>query len=830
MLRGLKGVKLQSNSIAAESGDCIFIRQSESERKMQLSKQKPKFFRNKMMLAFFLMSLLLVTSAGCDAGATTDCSLDTFLVTTSEDINDGQCTAGHCSLREAIIAANSCSVPGGRSLYTILLGRGTFTLTLRGPGDDRGDLNINNGMQVSGEGAGLTIIQGGDSWNDRIFSIGEGIIAEIGHLSIQGGNSSADGGAILNQGSIELDNVKLSNNSADGDGGAVFSTGTATLRSVEVTGNSTDRFGSGCGGGLHNLGTLWIFNSLIERNNSIDGHGICSEVAGHLEINDSRILNNGNEAFISNNAGGGIFIASSDFTFINDTTIQGNRAASGGGLYASNEANLVRLDGVTVADNIAVRVRDRSGEYVNGAGGGLYLSAEQFIILDSLIIDNIAEEVGGGIYAASFDESLDRIEHSAIARNAADRGGGIYFGAGATLVRNVTISSNDAGSGAAIYNSVGVGQAITLIHATLADNGSGPAGGTRSEVLYQRIGSSSWFTIGHTLIVDNGNPDCFGLPENFRSAGFNYGEAASCNLRLSSDLSGTPADIALSGLSEIDGTLIHLLPPWSSAVDFIPASEPNCIEDDQLHEVRPEGDRCDIGAYELRAGTMSDEGAEVPIIPTPAASSEPTATALTNASCRKGADPAHEVHNFLFEGQSALVVGRLSAVTWVYVELPDELGRCWIFSENLDLTGPVDSLPLFTSPELPQPDEGGDDAGSDDGAGDGGGGNDGGGNDGGGNDAGGGGGSAPAAPSNGSISNRTCDSEDYFFTIVWHDNASNENGFRILRDGVLIATLGANVESYMYTPPGSGPYTFTIEAFNDNGTGSTTVEEAICFV
>jgi len=243
----------------------------------------------------------------------------------------------------------------------------------------------------------------------------------------------------------------------------------------------------------------------------------------------------------------------------------------------------------------------------------------------------------------------------------------------------------------------------------------------------------------------------------------------------------------------------------------VPAAQ---IDPDRIYDQldRPSSSRViwSCTSAPIEAGTIETE-----VPDTTTLESIPSATALTNSSCREGADAAHEVHNFLYENQTALVIGRMSEGTWVYVELPDELGRCWIFSENLDLTGPVDSLPLFTSPELPTTDDGGGD--------------DGGGDEGGGND-GGGEGSAPAAPSNASISNRTCDSEDYFFTIEWQDNANNEDGFRILRDGELIATVGANVESYLYTPPGSGPYTFTIEAFNDNGSGETTVQEAVCFV
>jgi len=222
-----------------------------------------------------------------------------------------------------------------------------------------------------------------------------------------------------------------------------------------------------------------------------------------------------------------------------------------------------------------------------------------------------------------------------------------------------------------------------------------------------------------------------------------------------------------------------------------------------------------VGAIELDASELSLEG-EVPLIPTPTAEGDPTGTAITNSSCRKGADPQHAVHNFLFEGESAQVIGRIADATWLYVELPNDFGRCWIFSENLDLVGPISSLPLYTSPELPSTDDGG---GDDD---------DGGGNDGGGNNDGGGGnnnsGSAPDAPSN---ANFQCGAGSDF-TLSWNDNSDNEDGFRILLDGSQIGSVGANTTQFAHDPASSGPYSITIQAYNANGTGKTTLSNLGC--
>lgn len=87
----------------------------------------------------------------------------------------------------------------------------------------------------------------------------------------------------------------------------------------------------------------------------------------------------------------------------------------------------------------------------------------------------------------------------------------------------------------------------------------------------------------------------------------------------------------------------------------------------------------------------------------------------------------------------------------------------------------------------------------------------------------------PAPPQNVNIEDRVCNSSEYSVSITWSDVADNEDGYRVYRDGVLIAELGANTESYQDEPPGSGPYTYAVEAYNSSGTSQQiTVEEEGC--
>ncbi|NIM94580.1 MAG: sigma-70 family RNA polymerase sigma factor [Anaerolineales bacterium] len=87
----------------------------------------------------------------------------------------------------------------------------------------------------------------------------------------------------------------------------------------------------------------------------------------------------------------------------------------------------------------------------------------------------------------------------------------------------------------------------------------------------------------------------------------------------------------------------------------------------------------------------------------------------------------------------------------------------------------------------------------------------------------------PAAPSKLVISARVCSDMEYSVTLSWTDNANNEDGFRVYRGKLLIATLKANTTTYKDNPPYTGPYTYGVEAYNDAGSSSRpTVYEEGC--
>ncbi len=183
-----------------------------------------------------------------------------FTVNTTDDVDDGVPGIAHCSLREAIAAANANSttnagiiifatnVPG---LYTGVTG--TITLT-------NGALVVGKSMTILGQGPANLAVDGNGV--NRVFLINPGNNVTIASLTITNGFTDTltrDGAGICNDHSaLTLSNCTLSGNSSYAAGGGIYNCayqgGTATLVVFATTfsGNLTRaQYG---GGGIFNQG------------------------------------------------------------------------------------------------------------------------------------------------------------------------------------------------------------------------------------------------------------------------------------------------------------------------------------------------------------------------------------------------------------------------------------------------------------------------------------------------------------------------------------------------------------------------------------------------
>lgn len=680
-------------------------RQSEQESSDSQENQlagRPRRSRSYLVLLMAWASAMVVTVASCSTSSTTDCTTDTFRVTTTEDVYDAICDE-HCSLREAIDASNTCRA---HPQYRIDLPAGTYTLALRGPDANRGDLDILRNTSIVGVGE-TTIIEGPSSWNNRILHVNGGATLNLEDLRVRGGRIDEEGAGILNEGILTLTEVSLVEN--DGMlGGGLFNLGTATIVRSRLAANQArwrpdlasayfaanpemaEGFPNQCGGAVANLGTVEIVQTDVEQNQAEYGGGLCNGTGAVMRVSgNSRIRRNYSSVGFSK--GGGAFNWGN--LTIQDSTISRNRTAGGGGSTRgrgggiAHEGGFLSLDGVSITDN------GEPEAFRTNIGGGLFISAD-FSIENSVILDNIAL-AGGGFYLES---GSGNIEGTSIARNQAEQGGGLYiYGAGdrgreVTIV-DTTISGNTArASGGPAYVTRGSGlerSLIRIFHTTVALNSP-----TNAQTWGGIVTKGGRVATGNSLLVGNGFRSCLPGGSFFELEGNDVcDEDASAHI--------------LTTLTEDNGQWLHPLLPSSDAVDAIPVSE--CGDEDQRGMTRPQGDDCDVGAYEFEPIVLS---AEEPLTlatstPTPQAESSPPPPVInTDTLCWKGPGPLYEVISSVLAGTEVVLQGRGLEGDWWIIENPRFEGvTCWVRGQDLELSPLLDlsNLPLIKAPPPPTP-------------------------------------------------------------------------------------------------------------------------------
>jgi CSLREA domain-containing protein len=221
------------------------------------------------------------------------------------DSNDGVCDAD-CSLREAIAAANQH--PGED---VVLLHAGTYTLTASGPAT--GNLQIQGNLELIGDGAEGTIIDGGAV--DGIFYVPAGVTVQIQDVTLRNGRSPGAGGAILNNGDLTVLRTLLTGNASvagaggSGRGGAIVSEGAGaslTVRDSAITANTAQ----GSGGGIAAGADVTLANVTISGNRSTAdlGGGLYFATDIRATVNNATILDN--SAAVK---GGGILVETALF-------------------------------------------------------------------------------------------------------------------------------------------------------------------------------------------------------------------------------------------------------------------------------------------------------------------------------------------------------------------------------------------------------------------------------------------------------------------------------------------------------------------------------------
>jgi CSLREA domain-containing protein/uncharacterized repeat protein (TIGR01451 family) len=272
-----------------------------------------------------------------------------------------------------------------------------------------------NPTNLTIQGDGLITISGGGAV--RPFAVGPAATLTLDGLTIAGGfRSGESGGAVLNEGTLDVTGVVFVDNRAD-SGGAIYNEGVA-----HVSGSVFYRNRAAIDGGAVAVagGTFSLDDGRLEGN-SAGGSGGGIFNAGQLAVQGTRIQGN------SAASGGGLHSVAGAVT-LRDSELSGNRAgADGGGVR--NEADLA-LIGSTVAGNSA-----------GGSAGGVANNAGALALTNSTVSGNQASGNGGGI--ASYG-GLRLTAATVAANRASGTGGGIFSGAGTAVLTSTLLAGNSA--------------------------------------------------------------------------------------------------------------------------------------------------------------------------------------------------------------------------------------------------------------------------------------------------------------------------------------------------------------------------------------------------
>jgi hypothetical protein len=192
-----------------------------------------------------------------------------------------------------INAINGANANGEEN--TINLAPGTYELTsadnqVAAPGDANGLPVITGVITIRGSGADTTEIgRKPTSTLFRIFDIASGGVLNLSLLSLVGGMlETADGAAIRNQGTLNIDQSIIANNFTlrSQSGGGIQNSGTATVTKTTLRGNI-----AGFGAAISNDGTFLLSDSTVSDNHAL-GFGGGMDTDGAMLVFNTTVANN----------------------------------------------------------------------------------------------------------------------------------------------------------------------------------------------------------------------------------------------------------------------------------------------------------------------------------------------------------------------------------------------------------------------------------------------------------------------------------------------------------------------------------------------------------
>ena len=391
---------------------------------------------------------------------------------------------------------------------------GTLTLNQNVVMTDDEAANFVNGVIINKniriDGKGHTI----DAKNlGRIFSIGEGFTVTLTNATLINGRAT-EGGAIYNDGSLTLSDVKLSDNAADSYGGAVFNNGELVVSDSVFDSNDIVNRGSASvdygGAAIYNWkeGTLKVTNSNFTNNikNYKNGDNLVGAITtiGNATVSGSNFVNNSgrwggaisatgaelrknsstltvsNTIFKDNSAlyAGAVYIWGSNYN-IADCVFDNNTAFGKGNMTPNNNNGGALVVSQVSKFNEPITGTISGSKFTNNKaqyGGAAYFNKGFVTITDSVFENNIATAEGGAVdfSHASVKDLVVSINNSSFVGNKAPVAGAIFTNVDSKIT-NSNFTKNTASKGGAVLNENGA--KLTVDNSTFKDNAADSYGG-----------------------------------------------------------------------------------------------------------------------------------------------------------------------------------------------------------------------------------------------------------------------------------------------------------------------------------------------------------------
>jgi len=317
-----------------------------------------------------VLALVFGLVPGLGAGLTSVASAAGCVVSTTGDSGTG-------SLRQAISDANSgaCTSP---ITFAISTGAQTINVATTLPALTT-NVTVDGSTQPGYSGTPLiTLNRTGNPVT--FFTVNTGVTARIAALMMQGATT----GAITSAGTLTLADCVLQNNLKDQSSAGILNNGgTLTVTGSTLRGNQSF---NGEGGAIATVsGTTTVRTSLITGNGGQSGAGL-SIFGGTLIVDRSTVTAN-----TTANIGGGIYLHGNAVTttlYVTNSTISGNNAGVGGGVYADVSTNVI-FTNATVSGNTTT-----TGPGPNG--GGVWFAGASGTFANTIIANNTVASGGTG--------------------------------------------------------------------------------------------------------------------------------------------------------------------------------------------------------------------------------------------------------------------------------------------------------------------------------------------------------------------------------------------------------------------------------------------------